>query len=480
MFCGYLNDGRRQMKRLFKIIILCAAVISACAVSAYAGTQTLVIDSLNRKYYTDGTEYKFTGKVFEKDGAVYVPADEVLQSMGYAMGWDAERGALCFSDSENTNYIVLDSTEAYVNGEYKQYDKPAINYKNMSYITTDMIYDIQKGINIEIRGVVRQFPMWYRDTLEYTFIPDSIRYEKESVEEYNGYYFLNGVQAFEKINIEQGNALNYAYAVNAVADSVAPLGVKTCDILVPSWSELYAPEEFATNQLEAYKTAYASMNYNVVPINVIDNMIDHHEEKLYFQTDHHWTHRGAYYAYEAFMDCLGAGVVDINSFGTDNVYDFVGSFAGLMDGSAAAEKMRQGELLERFIPYVTNSSAAYVDMNMQGQSFDVSAVDTGIDSYLTFLSGDWPLIRINTNVGGGRVAVVMKESYGNAFATWLMNYYETIYVVDIRSFNGFGGNTEGFDMAEFCEKNSVDDLIIINYPVTVASSELTAAIASFA
>jgi hypothetical protein len=56
----------------------------------------------------------------------------------------------------------------------------------------------------------------------------------------------------------------------------------------------------------------------------------------------------------------------------------------------------------------------------------------GGGSYTTFLCGDIPLIKIKTNVTNGKKAMVIKNSYGNAFAVYLVSHYSEIWVMDFR------------------------------------------------
>lgn len=65
---------------------------------------------------------------------------------------------------------------------------------------------------------------------------------------------------------------------------------------------------------------------------------------------------------------------------------------------------------------------------------------------------------------------VVKESFGNAFAVWALNNYQEVYVVDYRKFNRYGGNIENsreFFISDFYDNVKFDDLVIINYPVSV-------------
>lgn len=50
--------------------------------------------------------------------------------------------------------------------------------------------------------------------------------------------------------------------------------------------------------------------------------------------------------------------------------------------------------------------------------------------------------------------LIIKDSYANTFAPFLLEHYEEIYVVDIKN----------FDAVEFVEKHKIDQVMLINYP----------------
>ena len=60
----------------------------------------------------------------------------------------------------------------------------------------------------------------------------------------------------------------------------------------------------------------------------------------------------------------------------------------------------------------------------------------------------------NPDQPNGKKALVMKESYGNAFAPWLMCNYETVYVIDYRHYEE--------SVYDFVLENGIDDVIFIN------------------
>jgi len=56
--------------------------------------------------------------------------------------------------------------------------------------------------------------------------------------------------------------------------------------------------------------------------------------------------------------------------------------------------------------------------------------------YGVFLGGDFPLVVGQTSVKNGRHVILIKNSYGNAFAPFLLPHFETVVVLDYRYFSG--------------------------------------------
>ena len=183
---------------------------------------------------------------------------------------------------------------------------------------------------------------------------------------------------------------------------------------------------------------------------VFDELDRHSNEKMYFSTDHHWNAKGAYYAYVAF--CHGAGIapIELNKMEKRTKYNFLGSLYQLTkDPSVKANP----DSMEYFIPRVKTTAVRYGKNNFENpiKTNVFSHQNSGGNSYLTFLGGDAPLIKITTDDKNGRKAVVVKNSMGNAFAVFLISHYEEIYVVDFRYSN--------HNMLKIIENNKVNDLI---------------------
>ena len=179
-------------------------------------------------------------------------------------------------------------------------------------------------------------------------------------------------------------------------------------------------------------------------------MNKHAGEKMYFSTDHHWKPIGAYYAYVAFCKAAGFEPVPLNKMDKRTKYNFLGSlYQHTLDPSVK----NNPDTMEYYIPKVTTTAVRYTayGYDKQSKSQVFAHGSSGGNTYSTFISGDAPMMRINTNVKNGKKAIVIKNSYGNAFVVYLISHYEEIWVVDFRYSKQ--------NIIETIRKNKINDMI---------------------
>lgn len=413
----------------------------------------------------NGKNDKLDEQPFKYGGEVFVSADDVLPRLGYSLGWQDDISALVCVKGENIHYVISQKNNIWVNENEYVFDSPSLIRNDKLYISAPMI---EKMENAKVYAEGKFEVYFKRDLLENTKVNDSHRLTGNSVSSSGGVTVVDGV-GMEMLSITKTSATNYAEIVNAVAEAVPD--VQVFNIAVPTAAEFYAPTRMKVDQTTGIKSIYSQLNKNVVPINVVKILQDHADEHIYFKTDHHWTQRGAYYAYREFMNVKGIAIPDITEFENKPGYGFVGSLAGFAGSSTAGNILRSNpETVERFIPKYATVGTVYEDMNMTVMQRKVNAVSTSTASYMAFIGGDGPVTEFVTDAPSDEVCVIIKESYGNAFATWALNNYKKVYVIDPRKFNGFGNKFfNKFNIKTFCDMVSCDDLIIINYPGAISS-----------
>ncbi len=470
-------------KRRYKInkkrfILVCSALVLAIGITIFSVAETGEKDSKGWKKFdvtfhggktyatVDGDNMvKLEGEAIKIKDCVYIPPEHLLTAMGYTLGWKGDISAVVAEKGGETSYFITNSNILWKGSVKYECPESSINYKNVFYIPLEMFTYFTEA-NVKCKGDITEVNYKVRDLLTDTTVGDAYRLTG-SATAYKGVY-VTGNFAMERVSVDHSAAVNYAEIVNNIAASL-PESVNVYNIVVPTASEFYGPKSVYTDQTSGIKKVYENLSERVIPVNAVKPLYAHAKESIYFRTDHHWTQRGAYYAYQEFARVSGNEIAPLDSFQV-KTGKYVGSFAGFAKGTYGETVCRNNpDTIERFIMPTFVSGASYSDMNMTQFNRNIEAVYADSNAYTAFLGGDNPLSVITTNVKGGKKIVIIKESFGNAFATWALNNYSEIYVIDVRKFNQNGSR---FKFKEFYDLVKFDDLVVINYPVSVSSSAI--------
>lgn len=266
---------------------------------------------------------------------------------------------------------------------------------------------------------------------------------------------------------------SYAQSVTAIADALGS-DVRTFCIDVPNAAAFYAPKDYRTgdnDQKAMIDYAYSKLGQNVISVDAYPLLAKHTDEYIYFRTDHHWTQLGAYYAYTAFCEEAGFEVQPLDKFETGSYSNFVGSMYTYLSGYPQASILvNDPDTLHFYRPFVDLNTTYYTDSTLNsGYAIGtICYIESSVSNkYLTYLGGDHPITIIETDAEGP-ACVLLKESYGNAFAPWLTSHYSKVIVIDPREFNRDG--KPSMDLVQFVRDQGVKDCIILNYPMMINSS----------
>ncbi len=198
------------------------------------------------------------------------------------------------------------------------------------------------------------------------------------------------------------------------------------------------------------------LSEDVLTVDAYDKLMRHRDEYLYFRTDHHWTARGAYYAYAAFCESKGITPHALTDYTPRNFEGFLGTF--YKDSNQLPAMEQNPDVVEAFYPVGENIKLKFTDT--KGNSYDwpiISNVESSPASlkYSTFAAADNPYTIItNADITDGSSLVVVKESYANALIPFLADHYQTIHVIDYRYWKG--------SLVSFVEENAVQDVMFVN------------------
>lgn len=270
--------------------------------------------------------------------------------------------------------------------------------------------------------------------------------------ENNGVYLAKDgflIQTFNKPNNE--NVKEKIETVNSLARIP---NVNKYFMLVPNAIEIlhdklpsYGYSDDQTTYINAVKT---SLDSNIEFIDVSGSLYSKKDEYIFYKTDHHWTTKGAYYAYVELSKNMGLTPHDKDYFNVQTITD---NFYGSLYSKSGFRHIKP-DSIELYVPKAAKEyQVEYYDNNISSNSlYDMDSLNKK-DKYTAFFGGNHPLIKITTNTNNENKLVVIKDSYANCFIPFLTEYYSEIYVVDPRYYND--------DFNTLIESNKINNMLIL-------------------
>ena len=290
-----------------------------------------------------------------------------------------------------------------------------------------------------------------------------------------GNVVLIGTSAFDVPHADNDQIIEYAQAVTAIADLLGS-NVKTFSMPVPNSSEFYTHAEYhtgKTSQKAMFQLCKENLGANVTFVDAYSVIAKHTNEYIYFRTDHHWTHLGAYYAYTALCESAGFTPVNRDDFATGQWDNFVGSLYTYVANYPQAKVLKDNpDTVYYWKPSANITTTCYNSTALTGGYAMGTICRVGEDvenKYLTFMGGDHPIAIVETDTEGPCILVI-KESYGNALISWLTNHYSKIILIDPRQYYA---KQSDIDLKAFAESQGVDQCLVVNYPMMLNSNGYT-------
>ncbi len=282
-----------------------------------------------------------------------------------------------------------------------------------------------------------------------------------------------GDTGYEYYNFVEERANDY---ITTVCDAEKQLSSATLyNMIVPTSIDITLPESYleqnevnSQDQNKAINYMYSSMaaiNPEVKTVSIFDALKLHNNEYLYFRTDHHWTQLGAYYAYVEFCKAKGITPNALEDYEKSSYDGFLGSFYSESPNDDMANHPDTVDV------YRSKADASLSYTDSEGNTIeDWPVIQDGTDystenKYLIFCAADQPYEEIvNSDLSDGSACLVVKESFGNVFIPFLVDHYQTIYVVDYRYYDG--------DISDLAAEKNVSDVILLNNISMTRNEEL--------
>lgn len=224
---------------------------------------------------------------------------------------------------------------------------------------------------------------------------------------------------------------------------LVPNSVKILEDKLPS----YAPNG---DQLIYMNRVRDSIDNRIIFVNVYEELYSNKNEYIYYKTDHHWTTKGAYLAYQRLMNDMGIIPHGEKYFNIEKATD---SFYGSLYSKSGIRNIKP-DTIELYIPKKDEDlKVEYIDEGKVLNSvYNMESLKKK-DKYTVFLGGNQPLIKISSNAGKGKKLLLLKDSYANSLIPFLTGHFTEIYVVDPRYYDK--------DIKLLIEEENIDNLLIL-------------------
>ena len=272
---------------------------------------------------------------------------------------------------------------------------------------------------------------------------------------------ISGDAAYEQYTYIDTIAGRYAGITSKIADQLKGKA-DVYNIVIPTSIGITFPDNQkntsgSSDQKKSLAKIAGKMSGNVKSVPLYNEMMNHRKEYIYFRTDHHWTAKGAYHAYNAFCKVKHIMPVKLEDFKKVSFGSFTGSFYKETDKNPALKK----DTLYAYYPAGCQDGSISLNYtNKDGVQVKGSLVEDASGygenlKYSAFIDGDNPYTIIeNNSLKDNSSCIVIKESFGNAFVPFLVNHYQKIHVIDYRYWDG--------NIIKLAEEKQASDIIIIN------------------
>ncbi len=242
-------------------------------------------------------------------------------------------------------------------------------------------------------------------------------------------------------------------SINIFLANMDKLNIPVNFLLVPSKATvlgdklpLYAPIVDEGYIIEKLKS---NLKENIGLIDLGKTLGEKSKEYIYYRTDHHWTTKGAFYAYEYYMKTIGKEPLKEDDFELRKASnEFFGT-------SYRKANFYLGNPDDIYIYEPKEKINLNIIVNGKEETdslYDATYLNK-TDKYSYFLGGDKSLIEIETSVNNQKTLLIVKDSFANSFIPFLTNHYEKIIVIDPRYFN--------MSIEELVKEKEIDEVLLL-------------------
>ena len=263
--------------------------------------------------------------------------------------------------------------------------------------------------------------------------------------EISGVYFGKGsylMDAFTAYDRKQYQA--NLQALKQLSERISlPMDV----MLIPTAAQILSDKlpAYAPNLDQKELLAHAQ-KLGLSTVDVFGALSEHKDEYIYYKTDHHFTSLGAYYCYAAWMQAQGKAAEPISAWQSQVLCDnFRGTtYNKVNDPFAPCDTITA---YYKTLRHTVN----YNDGNYVTDSIYERKYLSGKDQYAVFLNSNQSTTVVSGS-GQGKL-LILKDSYANCFAQFVIDDYAETHLIDMRFFKD--------SVSDYITENGITQVLVL-------------------
>ena len=314
---------------------------------------------------------------------------------------------------------------------------PELTLKNV--ISGEFMNDFEKYVNDQF--------IWKSSWLQLKAVMEKLTLKQEN----NGIYIGKNDYLLQPIKEPTEQLQRNVNSILRFSEQNA--SVATYFLLAPTSVDIYREQRpwlaQSYSQLKIINSIKQQLPTNVTFIDIYHKLRQHNDQQLYFRTDHHWTTRGAYFAYVEAARAIGLQPFALNDFDIATVSD---NFRGTFYSKVNSIKIKP-DYIEVFFPkWQADYEVLYDNQYVTNSLYEYDFLQK-TDQYSFFLDGNHSLVKITSNVENGRKIAIVKDSYAHVFIPFIVNHFEEVHVIDLR-FNQS-------NLGDYLAQHDIEDVLFL-------------------
>ncbi len=255
---------------------------------------------------------------------------------------------------------------------------------------------------------------------------------------------IAGTRAMEIFYGNKSRAVIFANVIDTFAESL-DASVNVYSMVIPKASAYYIGQvegyqHLASRNKDNIDAISNTTGNRVVDVDIYNTLGLHANEPIYLRTDHHWSALGAFYASTVFAEKAGVSYSPLESYTEVSRQGYLGTMYKYTNYSPILKNNPEDFLVyypdaDYTVTYYSSSDLQSKPRSHDGGFFWEISDEQRSSWYSTFIRGDsYSVKAVSNECKNGRKLLIVKDSYGNALAPYMLEGFEEIYIVDARKY----------------------------------------------